>query len=168
MAEPVNVTQALERIQTEHQGLLRPVDVVAEAVSPASPLHPYFEWDDTLAGHQYRLAQARHLIRVMVQYEPYAEPQHEVRVYVSLSPDRQYPHGGYRVMVDVLSDASYRAQLLTDALEELNRLRIKYHMLTELAGVFASAARAQASYGGSAPPPPPPSSPGGGGTNATT
>jgi hypothetical protein len=34
------------------------------ASSPASPLHKYFEWDDSKAAHEYRLTQARHLVLV--------------------------------------------------------------------------------------------------------
>lgn len=45
------------------QGPLRPSEVVAAAADATSPLHGCFEWDDSKAGHQYRLWQARHLLR---------------------------------------------------------------------------------------------------------
>lgn len=40
--------------------------VVTAAAKPRSPLHSYFEWDDIQAARQYRLDQARHLIRAVI------------------------------------------------------------------------------------------------------
>lgn len=36
--------------------------VTAEAAEREHPLHIHFEWDDKIAGHQYRLIQAERLI----------------------------------------------------------------------------------------------------------
>ena len=54
--------EALAAITTE-SGELTPGAVVVEAQDPDSDLHDFFEWDDTKAGHKYRLVQARQLIR---------------------------------------------------------------------------------------------------------
>lgn len=43
-------------------GNFTPTDVLDIAKSPKSPLHKYFEWDDSKAAHAYRLTQARHLV----------------------------------------------------------------------------------------------------------
>ena len=53
----------LERIRARNKGVLTPADVVKDASDESSPLHSYFTWDDTEAAHQYRLDQARTLIR---------------------------------------------------------------------------------------------------------
>lgn len=45
-------------------GTLTPEAVLADAADPESVLHDCFEWDDTKAAHQYRLDQARSLIRI--------------------------------------------------------------------------------------------------------
>ena len=37
-------------------------DLVADAADPAHPAHFSFEWDNTIAGHQWRLVQARKII----------------------------------------------------------------------------------------------------------
>jgi hypothetical protein len=42
-----------------------PEDVVDVAKDPSHPLHDAFEWDDTEAARQYRLEQARYLIRAV-------------------------------------------------------------------------------------------------------
>lgn len=45
------------------EGVLRPADVVDAARNPNSSMHGQFEWDDGEAAEQYRLYQARILIR---------------------------------------------------------------------------------------------------------
>jgi hypothetical protein len=47
----------------ERLGELTAESVVAAASSPASPLHSFFEWDDSVAAREYRKVQARALIR---------------------------------------------------------------------------------------------------------
>src|SRR5690348_15271357 len=41
---------------------LTPDNVINEAEKKSSPLHPFFEWDDTKAANKFRLQQARSLI----------------------------------------------------------------------------------------------------------
>ena len=133
----------LKRIAADHGGELKPEDVVAEARIETSPLHDIFEWDDTEAAHQYRIWQARQLIRVTVTYLPNGEGKTPMRVFVSLTPDRSREGGGYRATADVLSNARMRAQLLGDALAEIDRFKAKYSALNELAEVFAALSRAE-------------------------
>src|SRR5690349_9983917 len=62
--------------------------VVKEATSDDSFLHTYFEWDDSVAGHHYRLQQAGNLIRrarCHVSLRPESEPV-SVRAFVHISP----------------------------------------------------------------------------------
>jgi hypothetical protein len=146
------ITAELRRIQESNGGLLRAIDVVREASVVSSPLHGHFNWDDTEAAHQWRLQQARQLIRVTVETLPYDEPQYLVRAFTSLTPDRLIEGGGYRATVEVLRTPTERQQMILDCLEELNRLKVKYHILTELAALFKAIDRAQRTYG---PPPPP-------------
>lgn len=57
------IEERLERIRLRNNGVLTPEAVVADAASKSSPLHSEFEWNDKRAAHQYRLDQARELIR---------------------------------------------------------------------------------------------------------
>lgn len=52
----------LKRIY-ERDKELRPSVVVKEATPVRSPLHKDFEWDDAKAGHEFRLYQARSIIK---------------------------------------------------------------------------------------------------------
>lgn len=129
------ITQELRRIAQANGGILLPEKVVAAARPKASPLHSRFCWDDTKAAEQYRIWQARMLIRVTVNVVP--ETGLNERVWVSLKPDSALG-AGYRSMVDVLSDDDMRAQLLQDALADAALFQEKYLRLNELAEVFAA------------------------------
>lgn len=88
-------SDALERIaKDDPDGIIQPVAVVEAASDPDSPLHSHFEWDDSVAGHAYRLAQARRLVgrytirviekeTVHVKAEVRAQPEPYVPRYVS-------------------------------------------------------------------------------------
>lgn len=48
-------------LEAKH-GEVTPELLVAEAADPEHPLHHRFEWDDEVAGHRFRLLQARKMI----------------------------------------------------------------------------------------------------------
>ena len=128
------IVAELHRIAKLHGGILRPVDVVKAARISTSVLHDQFEWDDSEAAQKFRLWQARQLIRVTVEYIGPKDEQVPTRVFVSLTTDRA--ESGYRATAAVMSNVEYRAQLLTDALDEMKRFQKKYADLKELAEVF--------------------------------
>lgn len=128
------IQQEIERLQKKYGGLLKAPDLVKEAKSPSSPVHDCFEWDNSAAAYNWRLEQARHLIRVYVTVIDADGPK-ECRAFVSLSADRA-TGGGYRTMVSVLNDDALRANLVADAMDEMERFRNKYASLKELAAVF--------------------------------
>lgn len=62
--------EELERIRIQNGGKLRPEDILNEASSKDSPLHPVFEWDDSRAARKYRIQQARRFLKaIVVVYE---------------------------------------------------------------------------------------------------
>jgi len=137
-----DILRALEAIRKEAGGILRPEEVVAHAADPKSILHDCFEWDDDKAAQEYRLWQARQLIRVCVTVIP-QKTSGEIRAYVSLRGDREARGGGYRALVDVLKDDDLREQLMAEALDDLNTFQVKYAELQELAPVFKAAKAVQ-------------------------
>lgn len=101
-----------------------------------SALHNHLEWNDEAAGHEYRLNQCRRLMSLYVVVLPnVSEP---VRAYVSLSRDRVKGGGGYRRIEVVMKNPDMRAELLEQALYDLDRMKVKYATLVELAGVWAA------------------------------
>src|SRR5678816_2885073 len=103
---------ASELLRLERGGLIQPKAAVEWArAHPSSALHAELEWDDAIAGEQYRIQQVRQLIQVFV------EPVHHTRQYVSLSIDR-VGGGGYRHINSVMNTPDLRTVLLQDALRE--------------------------------------------------
>ena len=117
-------------------GILKAEEIVEVARDEHHPLHPCFEWDDSLAAAEFRLVQARKLIRITVEVLPQTEDP--VRAFVSLMEDRRQPGGGYRLLEAVLSDEEMRDSLLHEALAELNSVRVRYKGIQALAGVWAA------------------------------
>ena len=128
------ISEELKRIAESNGGILKAEDVVESAKVETSVLHDCFIWDDTAAAVQYRLYQARNLIRCVVTFEPRKEVT--VRAFVSLTPDRENPGGGYRNVIAILENKTHREQMLADAFAELKVFETKYQALTELAEVF--------------------------------
>lgn len=134
--------QELQFLQEKHGDLLKPEHVVEFASDERTALHSEFEWDDTEAAHQYRLEQARRVLRLKVIVDSPAGQQH-VRMFVSLMSDRQKPGGGYRPLVDVMTADDMRDELLRQALGELKTVRKKYQLLQELRPVFKAIERVE-------------------------
>jgi hypothetical protein len=136
------VKDELLYIKKKNHGLLVPEKVLDFARNPNTALHSRFEWDDAKASHEYRLWQARKVIRLeIVVLTPSEGVIQQVdftvrptRAYVSLRQDRV--NGGYRGIEDVMKNETLRKQCLKDALKELKHFKEKYSFLKELAKVF--------------------------------
>ncbi len=139
------IRDELEQIRQLHGGLLKPEDVVKFARNERTALHQEFEWDDARASAEYRLEQARKVIRVAVTILPSPHSDQEpVRAYVSVASDRAQPGGGYRAFADVMTDDAMRAELVNEAIGEAKRWRRKYERLRELAPIFRAIDKVEA------------------------
>lgn len=63
MSKRTAIEHRLDQIIRLNNGRITPDAVIEDARSKKSPLHDQFEWDDSKAAHQYRLEQAREIIR---------------------------------------------------------------------------------------------------------
>jgi hypothetical protein len=137
MSSANKIREELEAIAEANNGLLLAEDVVEFAKDPNTALHDKFNWDDTSAAIQYRLHQARQIIRVNVTVVDNVEEP--VKVFFSLNEDRyNRTGGGYRQMIDIMSDDQRRAALLAQALAEAKAWRKRYNALKELSAVFSA------------------------------
>lgn len=134
-----SVKEELERLREQNGGeLVQPEQVIEFArLNRNSALHAEFEWDNTKAAHQFRLEQARRIIRLNIDVLETPGGDVTVPMYVSLVSDRKNG-GGYRRLNAVMNNAEMRAQFLQQALDEFQRVRRKYETIRELAPVFAA------------------------------
>jgi hypothetical protein len=135
LSHDARIADELAQIARQNGGLVFPAKVVEFAKDQSTALHSRFIWDDTEAARRYRLDQAREIIRVNVTVISKDAPP--VRAFVSLSSDRK-AGGGYRALVDVLSDDVMMQRLLDDALAELEALKRKYEQLAALRPIWAA------------------------------
>lgn len=138
----VAVRDALEKLALmDENGRLRPEAVVEDAENPDSPLHRCFTWENGEAAYRWRLHEARMLIRASytVVVEQQAVPI-KTRAYVSLKSAR-VARSGYTPIRRVLSEPELHAELLRNALEDLEAMERRYGHLRELKAVFSAVRR---------------------------
>lgn len=128
------VGEHLEMLRQRQRGELTPEDVLEDARHDNSPLHSYFEWSDTEAARQYRLQQARGLIRAVVAvYVSTDKPAVRAKAYVHIN-EPSAPH--YRETIHAMSLTKTRQMVLNRAWNELQAWRRKYADLQEFASMI--------------------------------
>lgn len=98
-----------------------------------APLHDAFEWDDAIAGEEWRKNQARLIIRSIVVV-PDVQKKEAVRAFFKV----EQADGNFEALHTILKNEDKRTSLLRNALAELESFRRKYSMLEELATVFSA------------------------------
>ena len=141
----MNILEILTGLSVKHGGILTPKIVLDEARKKTSPLHTYFEWDDSEAANQWRLAQAGSLIRkvrvTLIREDGKSELK--VRAFFHVLPqqdqgaeeDDDEPIAGVYVPVKVAME-NYSEQVKGQALSELKAVRRKWATVEELSKVW--------------------------------
>jgi len=124
----------LDKIRKENDGTLSSSRIVDASRGKRKLFHNYFEWDDSVAGHEHRLTQARALLRAVavVKDDLPDRPVRKYEISQAYSPGERK----YETMEEMLADPEKREILLQRALNELLAVRRKYHRIQELAIVF--------------------------------
>ena len=116
----------------ETRGELTPVMVVDVARDPKHPLHPRFEWDDTVAGEKYRVHQARQLIRsvrIRVIDEDDPSLNYDVRAYQMVRTSSG--SHTYQPTEEVVQDPFVSRLILANMQREWQALRARYEQFHE-------------------------------------
>lgn len=124
--------KVLKQLEVQH-GILSTHDLVEAAREEGHPLHESFEWNNRVGGEKYRLMQARMMIN-SVRVEFLGEKR-EAFFNVTV-PVRKVLTRGYVSIEKVVSNEDLHAQVLTQAIGELEYWQKKYDSLTELRGVI--------------------------------
>ncbi len=133
-ADAKAVGEHLEFLRKQFKGELTPKDVVDDARHDNSPLHSFFEWDDSVAAEAHRLSQARGLIRSVVAiYVSEEKPAVRTKAFVHI-PEPSAPH--YRAADHAMSLEKTRKMVLQRAWQELQSWRQRYKDLKEFSDLF--------------------------------
>ncbi len=114
MSMKMKVRQAVTEIYLA-QGHVRASELVEAARPVESTIHGAFEWDDAIAGHEYRLSQARQWIR---RVEIIIDDRPEVLVHVPILKGRP-AEGLYRPLSIVARNPKEREAHREEALRHL-------------------------------------------------
>lgn len=129
----------LEKIRSK-EGELTPEAVIENAKSNRSKLHKLFEWDDTEAAHQYRMEQARRMLRSIeiVYKEKPKTPRRAFEIIEKKKRGSQDQRTIYSTTEEAMADPVSRDRIITEALRQLMAFRRRFHGLRELEIVFNS------------------------------
>lgn len=131
------VGEHLELLRKQCKGELTPKDVLDDARHDNSPLHSFFEWDEGAAAEQYRLQQARGLIKSVVAiYVHDDKPAVRTKMFVHIN-EPSAPH--YRETSHAMSQSKTRKLVLERAWREFQQWRKRYADLKEFADLFDAA-----------------------------
>lgn len=136
--DPEACYRELERIRAAHGCLDR--ETVKEAARRTdSPLHKdIFDCPPKIASERYYSDKAATVIR-SIEIVRMECPKRPSRAYeiTTLPPEvNSTPRRVYLTTEEILTDPVARSELLGDAIREVQRLRQRYSMLSELAQVF--------------------------------
>lgn len=138
------VAQAISTIEAQH-GTIDPERLVEMARPKKSPLHPLFDWDDTVAARKWRVHQAKLTIRAVRVFYP-ENPDRKVPAFVYVRQVEEEEKPGYMTTARALGQVRTRDSVLDDALYGLNNLRRRFDGLRELASVYEAIDEATAKH----------------------
>lgn len=136
---PQQAGEFLEELERSH-GALTPELVLNESRDENAVLHPCFEWDDDKAAEGFRLYQARKIlnnITVKIEHSPMKAPQ-VVRAFINVNDETKKERGKFVAMATIMRNPDYKAQILKNALYELQTFKNKYADYVELEKVFTA------------------------------
>lgn len=124
----------LYKLSEETGDGLNPAYVVEKAEDIKSPIHDYFEWDNTEAARKYRLRQAGELMRsIVVEYQCDGK-RGDTRMFMNVHSediynDEEESEEGSRKYIyieKVVNNKGYLEQIIDDAYAEMKSWNRKY------------------------------------------
>lgn len=141
------VADSLLNIYKKNHKQLTAHAVVEEARKKQHPLHPCFEWNDSVAGEKYRLHQARNIINCVTLVKTVADKKVEVKAFVNIQRNQQgnlthsfFSKGeSYYISVsDALKQSDTKKYTMELAVNELKIWLNKYKSLNELSEMMSA------------------------------
>ena len=102
-------------------------------------LYSYIEWNNKIAGHNYRLQQVRNIVNhVTIEIKEIGD-ELPVRAFYSITDEKDEDNHGRPVYIDLhtaFEDEYCRAKIISRAKSELNNWRERYHQYSELSKII--------------------------------
>lgn len=133
-----------EIIQVQKTEGLTAENLLEKAKDESSPLHNFFDWNDTSAANQYRLYQARLIInevKILV-----GEKELFAFENVNISIQEKQTNREYKPVIEILNNDDYRKQVITTALNNIDYWKEKYAEYKELKPIFVSIEKVKAKW----------------------
>ena len=130
--------ECIEEINDKKGGAVRTRDVIEAAQDKHSLLHSYFEWDNEIAGAKYRIHQARQLLNHLTVIVKTDGEEREQKAYLNVSviTEEGSVEQIYVTIDRALTDDEFRAQILAQAIREIEYWQQKYEEYSELSTIF--------------------------------
>ncbi len=118
-------------------------ELLKAATPKSSPIHEFFDWDDTRAAHKFRIEQARHyILELRVEFnEVYTKAYHNV--YVEELDQRRYTP-----TKDVAKRSDLMDQVIEVALRNLTYWRDRYGEYKQFRDVTRAINKTERQYHG--------------------
>lgn len=123
------VGQELERIMDKF-GIIRPKDIINEAKNKRAKLHNCFEWNDTVAGHNYRVWEARQLATSLIVTIEKGKEEEPAFINVTIDENTR----GYLSGEIVFKNISFAEQAIQDVFDALTYFKNKYNLYKKYLG----------------------------------
>lgn len=146
----VDVIQCVTSLEVD--GVITPDAVLKEAAKKKSPLYSYFEWDDSKAAYNYRLDQARALIRSVrvvvteeshqistIAYVRNPEAGTKQQGYISTQYVKESKSKSRRALMIELQRAEYALQRAYEVAEALGLSAEVEALLAQVRGIRSAA-----------------------------
>lgn len=130
--------ECIEEINDKKGGAVRTRDVIEAAQDKHSAIHDYFEWDNEIAGAKYRTHQARQLLNHLTVIVKTDGEEREQKAYLNVSviTEEGRVEQIYVTINRALTDDEFRAQILAQAIKEIEYWQQKYEEYSELGAIF--------------------------------
>ena len=126
-----------------------PERVLDEAQNSRSPIHKYFEWDDTEAAKQHRLLQARNLVNHLLLVITIDGKAVETKAFhsIEIQMDDETTGREYSSFEVILNDPDRKEQVIERALAEVDAWQSRWlHYSEVFGGVFKAVNKVKKSH----------------------
>ncbi len=127
----------------EKAGNLTAQSLVDVSRPESAPLHSQFEWDDSVAGEEWRKHQARHIINALIVRTEKEEP---IRAFFKI--DTSKGNNRYESITSIVDTQSKYQSLIEIALNELRAFKAKYATISELGPIWRELDEVEKAAGG--------------------